>query len=89
MSITSVGSSFSYIRPETAARSAAAPAREETSETSAFRSSAFESDDAEPQASGSSRASVADELRSLLVKSQENDRTPPAPREAARAYSRG
>lgn len=89
MSITAVGSSFSFIRPEAAARSAAAPASEEATETSADSESAFEKRDTLPKSSDNSRPSVADELRAVLVRAQERDTTPPPPREAARAYARG
>lgn len=89
MTITSIGSSFSFIRPEAAARSAAAPASSEASETSESRESAPDSDDrsAAPQATGSARPSVADNLRALMVKAQEESTSRPPPREAARAYA--
>jgi hypothetical protein len=83
MTTTSIGSSFSYLRPESVARTtAAAPeptAREESGATSA-------SDPSRPQATGSSKPSVADNLRALLVKAQEESASRTEPREAARAY---
>ncbi|WP_333822068.1 hypothetical protein [Pinisolibacter sp.] len=84
MTITSIGSSFSYIRPEAAARETSAAAVSEESIASAATGSAAAS---APQASGSAKPSVADELRALLVKTQENHSSPPAPHAAARAYA--
>lgn len=86
MTITSIGSSFSYIRPEAAARETSAAAVSQESNSSAG-SSAAGSAASPPQASGSARPSVADELRALLVKAQESHASPPAPRDAARAYA--
>lgn len=84
MTITSIGSSFSYIRPEAVSRSAAP----EASETSEPRETSSDGDEgaSRPQASGSSKPSVADDLRALLVKAQEDSAAKTAPREAARAY---
>ena len=82
MTITSIGSSFSYIRPEAAAReTAAATVREESGE-----SAASEVEAPTPQASGSARPSVADELRALLVRTQESGGDRPSAGQAARAY---
>jgi hypothetical protein len=89
MTITSIGSSFSYIRPEAAAReTAAAAANEERNETAGSRSEPAERETAasSPRATGSAKASVADELRALMVKTQETHATPPSPQAAARAY---
>ena len=83
MTVTSIGSSFSYIRPESAGRTptAAAPEAPETSET------ASASAPPAAQATGSARPSVADDLRALMVKTQEAATTPPSPATAARAYA--
>jgi hypothetical protein len=91
MTITSIGSSFSYIRPDTAAReTSAAAVSEERGETTESASEPAESSPAapsSPQASGSAKPSVADELRALMVKTQESHSTPPAPHAVARAYA--
>lgn len=83
MTVTSIGSSFSYIRPEAAGRTptAAAPEATETSETRSASSPSA------PQATGSARPSVADDLRALMVKAQEASTSPPSPSSAARAYA--
>lgn len=82
MTITSIGSSFSYIRPEAVTRSAVP----EASEAPAPRETSSDGGASRPQASGSSKPSVADDLRALLVKAQEDSAAKAAPREAARAY---
>jgi hypothetical protein len=88
MTITSIGSSFSYIRPETAAReTSAAAVSEERSETTRSASTSTGGGPTAPQASGSAKPSVADELRAVLVKTQESHSSPPAPHAAARAYA--
>ena len=84
MTITSIGSSFSYIRPEAAARETAAAAASAESNTST--TSAGSGATTSPQASGSARPSVADELRALMIETQERHSSPSAPHVAARAY---
>jgi hypothetical protein len=81
MTITSIGSSFSYIRPEAVGRETAAVTVQE--ETSAATSPGFGVPAA--QATGSATPSVADQLRALLVRTQESSDGPSAS-EAARAY---
>lgn len=86
MSITAIGSSFSFIRPEAVGRAASAAPESESPAAPAEASETSEETPARPQASGRSGGSVADELRALMVKKQETDAVPPSPREAARAY---
>ena len=83
MTITSIGSSFSYIRPDAVARETAAAAVSE--ERGGANPPGFGAPDA-PQASGSANASVADELRAQLVRTQETATAAPTPGEASRAY---
>ncbi len=81
MTITSIGSSFSYIRPEAAARETAAVTAQ--AEASAVSPPGFGAPAA--QATGSAKPGVADQLRALLVRAQESGEGPSAS-EAARAY---
>lgn len=84
MTITSIGSSFSYIRPDAVARETAASAvREDTkaaTDTPGFGATS-------PSATGgSAKPSVADDLRAKLVETQESARAAPPAREVSRAY---
>ena len=83
MTITSIGSSFSYIRPDAVAReTAAAAVSEERGEAAGP-----DVDTATPsQATGSAKPGVTDELRAHLVRTQESAAAAPSPREASRAY---
>ena len=88
MTITSIGSSFSYIRPDAAAReTAASAAREEAREVPRSTAAATDGDDTATTSPREGRApSVADDLRAVLVKTQETHATAPSPSAAARAY---
>jgi len=91
MTITSIGSSFSHIRPETVGRSAGARAAEEATEARESRDTKPDGDEsaAAPQAKGSSKPSVADELQAVLRQARERDQAAPraSAREATRAYT--
>ena len=86
MSVTAIGSSFSYIRPEAVGRT---PQASPESGASAPEPQSPAAAPERPQASGRSGGSVADGLRALMVETQETRATPPSPREAARAYGVG
>jgi len=90
MSITSVGSSFSQIRPEFAARGATAPAVE-TAETNSGTQSPSGASGAStlpsPPAPHRAAPSVADDLRALMIKAQEESTAEATAGQAARAYA--
>lgn len=85
MSITSVGSSFSHIRPEAAARNATAPAVETRAETTAAPSG--DASLPSPPAPRRAAPSVADDLRALMIKAQEESTAKATAGQAARAYA--
>jgi hypothetical protein len=92
MTITSIGSSFSYIRPDSAARETAPAAANEEAGERASRAS----DDGAEAASGTSAttrekkpvSAVSDELNAALLRVQEN-RAAEHARTAAKAYGHG
>jgi uncharacterized membrane protein len=91
MSITSIGSSFAYVKPEAAVRSTAASA--EASEASEAAEATPDRDDARAAAPAPSAAPPAKappsqgEDRAALARLQETAREAPTPRAASRAYS--
>lgn len=87
MSITSVGSSFSHIRPETAARSATAPAAESGGDTQTPSGATGASTLPSPPAPHRPAPSVADDLRALMIKAQEESTAKATAGQAARAYA--
>ncbi|MDK9695599.1 MAG: hypothetical protein OEL76_04350 [Siculibacillus sp.] len=84
MTITSIGSSFSYIRPEAVARETAAAAIRGDAEPAAA-APGFGAPSA-PTVAGSPSPSVADDLRALLVRAQESAHSEPTPQFVSRAY---
>lgn len=90
MSVTSVGSSFAYVRPETAVRATASTA--EASDASAADRARAPSEAASSGA-GEGAARQAPPSRgaepAALARVQESERQPPSPRAATRAYSGG
>lgn len=94
MTITSIGSSFSYIRPDSAARETApAAAGEEATERASRASDADDGSKATSGASATTRekkpvSAASDELNAALLRVQEN-RAAEHARTAAKAYGHG
>ena len=85
MTITSIGSSFSWIAPTSAVRGASAPPEEAERSTTTASGTLDEFEG--PQAGGKSKPSVSDEMQAVLVKAQEKSAERATHPEAARAYA--
>lgn len=86
MTITSIGSSFSFIRPETVNRATAAGAEAQEANESTANESA-ESERTEADAASRPRDTLAPQARSEMIKTQETVVTPPPSRSVAHAYA--